>query len=558
MSSAHFFCARPDGGLTPMIPLDELPVELSVRGIPRTITAAETQGMTSCGVATARSEPWVVDGATPTVLNEDLSQLKSALVKFMGDGNIPAGARSIVQNFLTRHLDAVPMGQVFSTATTQDAPAYANAHDSMATLPAANSAIVQQNAASAGDERRSIHRKKYCSYWIRHGECDYQQQGQYSPHLSNRYTLTFPIIGCLYKHEMPVEPRLIEELGLRDIPRWYREKHNVPSMLHSTYRAPIAADMAQLAIGGTPNCRAIEYSEALAPSERPASSDNAHHRVGNNRNKASRAAQNAKSRGNGRNGNGNRNAPNGVSVMNNATHNITPENSNSSGSPVDNVSFKSNGSRAPLAVQTDVTNPVSNVSQAVQPLIANEPSTPFGSAPLGMHSYPVTHLLDNDAVTQSSIFPAHFPVRSPQNHVEDGLNFANSSAAPFRPSGMIPRRPSRRLFDFGNDGDDGKRHLSPKSGSPIGNVKIQERKSVPILSTMGTLLRRLRDESDPIHPHQVLFNFGAIGEDLIMPPMIQCPKTGILIDPEVDEIVPSQAPPAMYMPLFRGMCEGAN
>ncbi|KAJ5777907.1 hypothetical protein N7520_001153 [Penicillium odoratum] len=538
MSSAHFFCARPDGGLTPMIPLDELPVDLSVRGIPRTITAAETQGMTSCGVATARSEPWVVDGATPTALNEDLSQLKSALIKFISDGNIPAGARSIVQNFLTRHLDAVPMGQVVSSTSTQDAPAYANAHDSMATLPAANSAIVQQNAASAGDERRSIHRKKYCSYWIRHGECDYQQQ------------------GCLYKHEMPVEPRLIEELGLRDIPRWYREKHNVPSMLHPTYRAPIAADMAQLAIGGTPNRRAIEYTEAMTPSERPASSDNAHHRVGNNRNKA-RAAQNAKSRVNGRNGNGNRNAPNGVSVMNNATHNITPENSNSSGSPVDNVSSKSNGSRAPLAVQADVINPVSTASQALQPLIANEPSTPFGSAPLGMHSYPVTHLLDNDAVTQSSIFPAHFPVRSPQNHVEDGLNFANSSAPPFRPSGMIPRRPSRRLFDFGNDGDS-KRHLSPKSGSPIENAKIQERKPVPILSTMGILLRRLRDESDPIHPHQVLFNFGAIGEDLIMPPMIQCPKTGILIDPEVDEIVPSQASPAMYMPLFRGMYEGAK
>lgn len=37
--------------------------------------------------------------------------------------------------------------------------------------------------------------------------------------------------GCLYKHEMPTDPAMLDKLGLRDIPRWYREKFGVPSIL---------------------------------------------------------------------------------------------------------------------------------------------------------------------------------------------------------------------------------------------------------------------------------------------------------------------------------------
>jgi hypothetical protein len=55
--------------------------------------------------------------------------------------------------------------------------------------------------------------KEYCSYWLRHGECDYAQQ------------------GCLYRHEMPLDRPTLEKLGLRDIPRWYREKHRLGSYL---------------------------------------------------------------------------------------------------------------------------------------------------------------------------------------------------------------------------------------------------------------------------------------------------------------------------------------
>jgi len=48
-------------------------------------------------------------------------------------------------------------------------------------------------------------RKKFCTFWIRNGECDYTQQ------------------GCLYRHEMPDQITLAA-IGFREIPKWWREK----------------------------------------------------------------------------------------------------------------------------------------------------------------------------------------------------------------------------------------------------------------------------------------------------------------------------------------------
>lgn len=45
-------------------------------------------------------------------------------------------------------------------------------------------------------------------------------------------------IGCLYKHEMPGDPAMLEKLGLRDIPRWYREKYGIPSLIPNGHVHP--------------------------------------------------------------------------------------------------------------------------------------------------------------------------------------------------------------------------------------------------------------------------------------------------------------------------------
>ena len=48
--------------------------------------------------------------------------------------------------------------------------------------------------------------KIYCSHWIRHGECDYTQQ------------------GCRYKHVMPPLEEL-RKIGFKATPRWYVEEN---------------------------------------------------------------------------------------------------------------------------------------------------------------------------------------------------------------------------------------------------------------------------------------------------------------------------------------------
>lgn len=107
-----FFCARPNGTLTPLIAMDELPTHITVRGIPRNITPGETQGMISCGVAVPRPQPWIVDAPGSTVQNAnanltDASELVDILVKILEEEPISNHLRHQVQDALVRYTNNV-------------------------------------------------------------------------------------------------------------------------------------------------------------------------------------------------------------------------------------------------------------------------------------------------------------------------------------------------------------------------------------------------------------------------------------------------------------------
>lgn len=57
----QFFCIRPDGSITPLVPVDELPAYISIRGVPANLMVSETHGMTSLGTLNPRREPFIVD-----------------------------------------------------------------------------------------------------------------------------------------------------------------------------------------------------------------------------------------------------------------------------------------------------------------------------------------------------------------------------------------------------------------------------------------------------------------------------------------------------------------
>ncbi|PYH46781.1 uncharacterized protein BP01DRAFT_390457 [Aspergillus saccharolyticus JOP 1030-1] len=234
----QFFCTRPNGTLTPLVAVDELPSHISIRGVPRILSASETQGMTSLGTVNSRLQCYVVEGtrpssgAAPGHRSRD-NDVQSTLMRLASDENVPASQRVAISALLQHGLSQ----NWFSTP------------------PSSSNWLVPTNPLNStgnGAARQSPHynsKKEYCSYWIRHGECDYQQQ------------------GCLYKHEMPHDLSMLEKLGLRDIPRWYRDKYNIPSLLpngHGHPRTPISHALPP-ADGGS--YRPTQYHQRMAINE---------------------------------------------------------------------------------------------------------------------------------------------------------------------------------------------------------------------------------------------------------------------------------------------------
>lgn len=109
-----FFCTRPNGTLTPLIAMDELPTHVTVRGLTRNISPVETQGMISCGVAVPRSQPWIVDAPGSTIQNAnantnmgDATELADILVNILEEVPVSNHLRHQVQDALVRYTNSI-------------------------------------------------------------------------------------------------------------------------------------------------------------------------------------------------------------------------------------------------------------------------------------------------------------------------------------------------------------------------------------------------------------------------------------------------------------------
>lgn len=100
----QFFCSRPNGTLTPLIALDELPTHISVRGVPRVLSPGDTQGMTSLGTVNPRAQFYVVDGVSPAPARASTgsqpaqqrsrdADIQNSLLKVVTDDSFPASQR---------------------------------------------------------------------------------------------------------------------------------------------------------------------------------------------------------------------------------------------------------------------------------------------------------------------------------------------------------------------------------------------------------------------------------------------------------------------------------
>ena len=129
----QFFCTRPNGTVTPLVAVDELPAHVSIRGVSRNLSANDTQGMTSLGTVNGRSQKYVVDGipagpmraaaaaagncsgAPGAAANGGRSQefdLHAALLRALSDESVPSNQRvalsGLIQQALSQNWAAAP------------------------------------------------------------------------------------------------------------------------------------------------------------------------------------------------------------------------------------------------------------------------------------------------------------------------------------------------------------------------------------------------------------------------------------------------------------------
>ncbi|KAJ5898917.1 Zinc finger CCCH-type [Penicillium taxi] len=201
MRPSHFV-ERPSGEKIPLVAVDELPRTIKIQDIQEVLSASDTQGMVSCGVAPRRSETWAID--TTNFQPELEQELAALLVSMIADTSVPIGYRSKIQQLLHH---GVNVSSIVAPCTKVAVSNLATSRNfAVSIMPN----VHRPDQPRAGRTQRS--QKEYCSYWMRHGECDYHQQ------------------GCVFKHEMPETMEQMNTLGLREIPRWYRDLHGLPSL----------------------------------------------------------------------------------------------------------------------------------------------------------------------------------------------------------------------------------------------------------------------------------------------------------------------------------------
>ncbi|KAG9780432.1 hypothetical protein KCU88_g3706, partial [Aureobasidium melanogenum] len=236
----QYFVTRQNGAMVPLIAMDELPIHVQIRGVSRILDPYDIGGMICVGVSESRHQYYVVEALNntkPLVLERGnvsatTGQKMTEPVKTVA----PVASTQMLPPPKPVTLSSTAPPKAFGIEERQPSDATSssctvssvsgdgeskiaergnnqNASPDADTSTAAKETQQRQDQGDIGQTKTPVGSKEYCSFWIRRGECDYAQQ------------------GCVYKHEMPLDLPTLERIGHRDIPRWYREKYALGSLL---------------------------------------------------------------------------------------------------------------------------------------------------------------------------------------------------------------------------------------------------------------------------------------------------------------------------------------
>lgn len=214
----NYFISRSNGNIVPLIPADELPYKVRLFGVQRVMRMEETHGMNHVGThpITGQSfklESDILHTSADATISERRNVVAPKQLFVESDrspstpnrGQVPSRQQPASATAVSwRSANDTPSPKPLITAgdtVTPNSPSLI--HTPQTTLKTTRTFTSSPSSSSSepGD-------KVYCTHWIRHGECDYMQQ------------------GCRYKHEMP-DKETLASIGFRVEPRWWQEKKAV-------------------------------------------------------------------------------------------------------------------------------------------------------------------------------------------------------------------------------------------------------------------------------------------------------------------------------------------
>ena len=255
----RYYIVRPEPNKTcvPMVALDELPAGLRLKGVPMTVTPQQIQDwdMARVGADIALTDSFEVEfdrqalpkrgqksgtddknvsSTEKTELSKEapteneVASEKDKVERSNKNDDSVTSRNSEAQNAKSVEEDCPPLSELQQQANVSEAISCLNdLRTDLAYffLQEAAHEFVEQSKWDKDNDRSKTHdaatpgvygKKKFCTHWIRTGNCDYMQE------------------GCRYLHVIPdAETRL--RIGIRDMPRWAKE--DLPSPPRELNRA---------------------------------------------------------------------------------------------------------------------------------------------------------------------------------------------------------------------------------------------------------------------------------------------------------------------------------
>ncbi|THY22734.1 hypothetical protein D6D01_06200 [Aureobasidium pullulans] len=188
-----FFIERDNGSLIPLVPVDELPDDVRLAGVPHRLSASQTKDMLFLGHHSSARGRFPHEGSVNV---KESVPPPSVTMQYTPQSGVSSHNSRLLQPINTQPI-AIPASTPGPTSTAKPL-----ASPQLQLRPLYNERPLPPSGIEP-DQRKKV----YCTYWIQNqGQCAYKQQ------------------GCMYRHEMPEDKETLNSIGLKSVPAWWRKE----------------------------------------------------------------------------------------------------------------------------------------------------------------------------------------------------------------------------------------------------------------------------------------------------------------------------------------------